>query len=276
MNDTKDRPLRISDLEAITGLSRRTIHYYMSEGLLSPPLRTGKTMAYYNVDHVNELENIKNLKEEGYPIALIKKMTRNDEEIEKNTERERGSFQARRKQQIMEKAVEIFSKIGYHKATINDITRAVGVGPSTFYLYFPSKKALFMECVDKVFQSMITDMIEEISKEKNPLRRLRVRGEVILKSHTQFIDILQVLSTTIEDDPHLEAKRREIYALILDPVKKNLQRAINEDLFPPMDLEIVGYILIGLMETAKLVFSLNDRFTVDDFLDTVDKLIFYR
>jgi AcrR family transcriptional regulator/predicted DNA-binding transcriptional regulator AlpA len=276
MDRLNDGPLRMSDLEKLTGLSRRTIHYYLSEGLLTQPLRTGKTMAYYNREHVKELHLIKELREKGYPIAIIKKMIDKGSAQEKEGSRNEYQDFHKRKQQLMEKAVEIFSKIGYHKAKISDITRAVGLGPSSFYLYFPSKKALFIECMDQVFQSMFSDVVDKIEGEKHPLRRLRLRAEIVIKSHQQFIDILQVLRTTFEDDPRLEAKRREIYALIREPVKKNLQWAVREGLFPPLNLEIVSYILIGLLEAAQLLFSLEDRFTVDEFLDTVDKLIYYR
>jgi DNA-binding transcriptional MerR regulator len=46
--NSEDRPLRISDLEELTGIPRGTIHYYIREGLVSAPERTSKTMAYYS------------------------------------------------------------------------------------------------------------------------------------------------------------------------------------------------------------------------------------
>ena len=74
MDYDQGRPLRMSDLEKIAGISRSTIHYYLREGLISPPRRTGKTMAYYDAGHIEELRHIRELQEEGYPLAIIKEM----------------------------------------------------------------------------------------------------------------------------------------------------------------------------------------------------------
>ncbi len=74
MDNDEGRPLKISDLERITGVGRSTIHYYLREGLLTPPRRTGKTMAYYDAGHVEELRRIRDLQEEGYPLTLIREM----------------------------------------------------------------------------------------------------------------------------------------------------------------------------------------------------------
>jgi len=267
-------PLRMSDLEKITGINRRTIHYYLAQGLMTQPLRTGKTMAYYSHTHVDELRTIKGLREQGYPVALIRNMMKK-ERVEEEVAQYDESLSNRR-QQIIDNAVDVFARVGYHKAKISDITGSLGLSPSSIYLYFPSKKALFMECVDQVFHSMFSDVVEKIEREKHPLRRLSLRGEVVIKSHSQFIDILQVLRNTFEEDPYLEAKRKQMYDLIREPVKKNLQWAVREGLFPPLNVDIVSYILIGLLETAQLLFGLEDRFTIEEFLDTVNRLFYYR
>ena len=284
----EERPLRMSDLVRITGLPRSTIHYYLNAGLLSPPQRTGKTMAYYGAAQVEELQRIKSLQEEGYPIRLIRKMIagpqgRTGAAVGKSaaggmgaTPAESAVDPAGRKQQIIDAAVQIFSRVGYHQAKVGDITQAVGVGISTFYLYFPSKKALFMECLDRVFQAMFLDVVEEIKTEEDPLQRLRVRAAVVLKSHTQFLDILQVLRGSFEDDPRLERKRKEIYSLILEPLKMDLEEAIRDGIFPALDVEAVGYMLMGLLETASLILTLKGDYSVDDLLDMIGRLVFYR
>ena len=267
MKDEKDKPMRISDLEKKTGMSRGTIHYYIREGLVSQPNRTGKTMAYYTEGHIDELMETKRLRDGGFPVSHIREMKAVTKH--RRPAAEHGEASQERKQRIMQKAVEVFARKGYHQTKIGDITGAVGVGHSTFYLYFPSKLALFMECVDEVFQAMFSGVWEEIKNEKNPLGRLRKRGEVVLKSYPQFIDILQVLDSTVEDDSRLEAMRKDIYKSIAMTVKRDLSKAMEEGLIPQIDAEIVSYMLVGFLETAYLLMSLDSRYGADDLLDAM-------
>ncbi len=270
MSQDEGRPLKISDLERITGIGRSAIHFYLREGLLSPPQRTGKTMAYYGAGHIEELRRIRDLQEEGYPLALIREMKEGAQALKEQVGQAGTSTD--RKTEIMEKAVEVFAHKGYHKARITDITRAVGLGHSTFYLYFPSKKAMFIECVDQVFQTMFSGVWEEIKHEKNPLTRLRMRGEAVLKYHPEFLDILHVLQGTMEDDPRLEAKRREIYASIAKTVERDIDKAIRSGLIAKVNAEIASYMLVGWVETAPLLLSQGKGYDVDDLLDTLDDI----
>ncbi len=268
MNQDEGRPLKISDLERITGVGRSAIHYYLREGLLAPPFRTGQTMAYYNASHVEELRKIREMQEEGYPLALIREMKQGTHD---KTRAGEAGVATDRKKEIMAKAVEVFARKGYHQARISDITRAVGLGHSTFYLYFPSKEAMFIECVDQVFQTMFSGVWDEIKHEDNPLKRLRMRGEVVLKYHPEFLDILQALQGTL-DDPRLETKRREIYASIAKTVERDIDKAIKNDLIPKINAEIASYMLVGWMETAPLLLSGGRGYDVDDLLDTLDDI----
>ena len=271
MDYRDDRPLKISDLEKITGINRSTIHYYLREGLLTPPHRTGKTMAYYHAGHVEELMEIRRLQEEGYPLSLIQEM-RNSSKSWRESGTEEAESQQDRKQQIIEKAVDVFVRKGYHKARISDITRAVGLGHSTFYLYFPNKRALCIECVDQVFQAMFSGVWEEIKHEEDPTKRLRMRGEVVLKSYPQFIDILQVLHGTVEDDPRLDEKRKEIYASVAATVRRDIDKAIEKGYIPAINSEIASYFLVGWLETAPLLLDQDSGYTADDLLDVVEEM----
>jgi AcrR family transcriptional regulator/predicted DNA-binding transcriptional regulator AlpA len=274
MNNDENRPLKISDLEKISGIGRSTIHYYLREGLLSPPRRTGKTMAYYHAGHVEELRRIRELQDEGYPLTIIKEI-RDGSRAWIEVGGPETAPSADRKLQIMEKAVEVFARKGYHKARISDITRAVGLGHSTFYLYFPSKKALFIECVDQVFQAMFSGVWEEIKHEKDPVKRMRMRAEVVLKSHPQFIDILQVLHGTMEEDPRLESKRRDIYASVAKTVQRDIIKAMEEGIIKPINTEIASYMMVGWLETAPLLMGTGKGYTADDMLDTLETMMSY-
>jgi AcrR family transcriptional regulator/predicted DNA-binding transcriptional regulator AlpA len=274
VNIGTDRPLRISDLEKISGVGRSTIHYYMREGLLSPPRKTGKTMAYYDAGHVRELEEIKRLQEEGYPISFIRDMVAGEREQAAKGGEETEAPRSERRQQIMDKAVEIFARKGYHQTNVTEIAKAVGVGHSTFYVYFPSKMALFMECVDDVFQAMFADVWEEIKGEKNPVARLNRRAEVVLRSHPQFIDMMNVLKSIEEDDPPLEKKKRELYSSIVEPCRRDLARAIEMGLIPEIDVEIAAFLVVGFLESAWLLIRMNEEYTVERVLDAINAITF--
>lgn len=47
-----------------------------------------------------------------------------------------------RRSDILKSAAGVFSKDGYHKAKMEDISKAAGIGKGTIYLYFESKRQL--------------------------------------------------------------------------------------------------------------------------------------
>lgn len=275
MKESPSKPFRMADLERITGLKRRTIHHYLQEGLLSPPKRTGKTMAYYGAVHIEELMRIKELRDKGYPIALIREELEAGRPEAKQTGGNTGN-RSDRKRQLIEKAVEVFARKGYNQTKISDITSAVGVGQSTFYIYFPSKRALFIECVDQVFDAMFKDVWEEIKHERNPFKRLRKRYEVIMKSHPQFIDMIQVLRMAVEDDPGLDAKRREIYTSVYDTVKHDMDQAVEMGIIHPKpsekDIELMSHILVGFLEIAHFISTMYPQYNEDDLIDALQEI----
>lgn len=66
---------KMSDLVRLTGVSKQTIHYYLREGLLLPPVRTSKNMAYYDESTVDDIRFIKELQKKRYlPLAVVKKV----------------------------------------------------------------------------------------------------------------------------------------------------------------------------------------------------------
>jgi DNA-binding transcriptional MerR regulator len=67
--------LRMRDLTAKTGLSRQAIHFYIEQGLVEPPEKTGETMAYYTPAHVERILLVKKLQEEHFlPLKAIRAM----------------------------------------------------------------------------------------------------------------------------------------------------------------------------------------------------------
>jgi len=72
----------IDELCKLSGYSRRTIRYYISEGLLEPPAGRGRGGFYYD-SHLQRLLQIRALKDRGLRISEIQKISH---EVQTSTE----------------------------------------------------------------------------------------------------------------------------------------------------------------------------------------------
>ena len=66
--------MRIAELAERAGVSVATIKFYIREGLLPPPpVKTGRTMAYYDGPYLERLRTIRTLRDEHYlPLRVIR------------------------------------------------------------------------------------------------------------------------------------------------------------------------------------------------------------
>jgi DNA-binding transcriptional MerR regulator len=156
-NRMASRQMKASELCRESGMSRSAIHYYVNLGLLHRPEKAGLNLHLYNETHVTRLRQIRELKEKkGLSLAEIKQAleqgkprTRTGASSEPTSEdlhpietsvRDRGEAAAREDQEhrekIMDMAIRLFSERGYENTKISDITEALRMGKSTFYVYF--------------------------------------------------------------------------------------------------------------------------------------------
>jgi len=71
-----ERPgLRMKELAEATGVPKSTILYYLNQGLLPEPVRTGQNMAYYDPQCINRIRYIQNLqRRHRLSLAEIRRM----------------------------------------------------------------------------------------------------------------------------------------------------------------------------------------------------------
>jgi AcrR family transcriptional regulator len=74
----------------------------------------------------------------------------------------RGSSQERlvatRRKQILAAALHVFSKQGFHRATVRDVARAAGVADGTIYIYFANKTELLLGLLDQLNETSERDV----------------------------------------------------------------------------------------------------------------------
>ena len=74
VNGTRGGKLRISELARRADVPRATIQFYVREGLLPAPVKTGRTMAYYDPDCVDRVTLMKELQRRYLPLGVIRRL----------------------------------------------------------------------------------------------------------------------------------------------------------------------------------------------------------
>jgi AcrR family transcriptional regulator len=89
-------------------------------------------------------------------------------------------YKIRAKKRIVEAAITVFAKKGYHQAKMSDIAKEVGVSKGTLYQYFKSKEELFEAVVQIPFRKI----------QEEPLSALLESGNLLDISSNTFYDKL--------------------------------------------------------------------------------------
>lgn len=59
-----------------------------------------------------------------------------------------------RRAEILDAALQVFAEKGYHGTAVSDVVKTAGVARGTFYSYFDSKDAIFLELLDGLLQTL--------------------------------------------------------------------------------------------------------------------------
>ena len=278
--EAKHNWMRIKELAERAGVSRYTIHYYLNENLLPPPLKTGRTMALYTAVHLECLRFIRTLREEqGMPIAAVRREVRlrfgeqwrtaGLVSVSHAGDLRLGPKGNVQRQRIIETALELFSQKGYHRTHVSHITDALRISKGTFYLYFENKHDLFVAVFDHLIE-VLTSTEERIAGETDVAARMRERARAYFsfyKRYHKVFDIIRAESIGQEGRPELSIQA--VYRKILDPLAEDIRKAQEDGLIPDMpgDPELRSYMLFGSFDFVCYRLLMDDKYSLDEILD---------
>lgn len=100
-----------------------------------------------------------------------------------------------RKQQLLDRAAELFAERGYAETRVIDIVRAAGVAKGLFYWYFDNKEALFEELAESIRLNLRRQQKSVLDPDAPPLVNLRRGTEasvLFMAEHAHFFSLLEV------------------------------------------------------------------------------------
>ncbi len=86
---------------------------------------------------------------------------------------------ARRRNEILTAAFDVFAQNGYHATKISDIAEKLQIGHGTFYRYFKNKLDIFAAVIDHVLEELIAaisdeppDLTDDLESYRRQIRRI--------------------------------------------------------------------------------------------------------
>ncbi len=124
---------------------------------------------------------------------------------DKKTRKEKLTEQ--RRVQIIKAAGEIFTHKGYESATVPEIAGAAGIAAGTIYLYFPSKRELFITVVkDFILTVPLLNLIGKIptGNFEDVFKSILMERFNLVKNHGETLARMPSLIGDIQRDPELK------------------------------------------------------------------------
>jgi AcrR family transcriptional regulator len=142
----------------------------------------------------------------------------------RSTVKDRGLI-AQRQHQLVQAAIAVFIKKGFHKASVRDIGRAAGLTQGTIYNYIRSKGDILYLACDEMIRAYQDAVYRAVAEFDDPLDRLReaVRATTeVIETHQEYI--LLVYRSSHELD---KKSRRAIVSLITAHIEYFQQLVAN-------------------------------------------------
>ncbi|WP_416197656.1 TetR/AcrR family transcriptional regulator [Sporanaerobacter sp.] len=182
-----------------------------------------------------------------------------------------------KKQDIIEKAKEVFAKRGYYNTNISDISKSCGMGRTTIYQYFKNKDEIFYysakdalaEIKRKVeiiveddtlsFIEKLKKLVFEITSEYEHNYIFVLLAEIWIISKRERNEFLESLSEHIED--------------FKKAIKDLISQGIKAKEIKPVDSESMANTIYYFIESLIIQISTSNNVDINKKISSVNVLI---
>ena len=123
---------------------------------------------------------------------------------------DRSIAQEEKRRLILDAAVRVFARTGYHSCRVGDITEEAGVAHGLLYHYFASKE----EVLETVFRDTWTEVLDAFTaverSDEPPREQLRHVAAILLRAWRRDPDLVRVLVREVARSPQVQSKVDEL------------------------------------------------------------------
>jgi TetR/AcrR family fatty acid metabolism transcriptional regulator len=156
------------------------------------------------------------------------------------------SPERRTRERILDAAIRVFSRKGYHDTRVDEIVDESQTSKGAVYFHFPSKEQIFLALVDEFAGLLEKKLLETIQSEADGVRGVDAALRVGLDTFAKYRSLAKIfLVQAVGLGAAFEEKRLQILDRLADVIRAYLDQAIADGEIPPLDTRITAYAWIG-------------------------------
>ena len=146
---------------------------------------------------------------------------------------------------LIDAAVRLFARKGYHACRVSDIAAEAGVAHGLLYHYFASKEEVLRTVVSESWGEF-TEALQRVERQDVPAReQLRLVVDLVLGGWRDVPDLIRVLLREFAVDPQLKQESDQAVASVERIVRRGQERGeFRRDL----DARFAGLVVYGALE----------------------------
>lgn len=178
---------------------------------------------------------------------------------------------------ILEAALDVFSKQGFHTTTVDQIAEAAGLGKGTLYRYFPTKEALYQALIVEKWNELITAARSEFHSQTDVVESIRAATRAYLEFFEQNAKLHRLLlKEPLATEKEMREQYMEMMLKEIPAIKDHILRDSGAGRFKQVNFYTVFYGYMGFVEGVIQKWLRNDcRHSLVAELDTIMNTVLF-
>jgi AcrR family transcriptional regulator len=151
---------------------------------------------------------------------------------------------------ILAAGIAVFSRKGFHQATMDEIARTAGVAKGTLYYNYTSKSALFSAAITDGIEAIIEQVRESLSSDLPFYQHLRKLVEKNISLYLKYSDLTRIVFNELTSgmDDGVVKEIQQVRERYVDFMADQLKVGQAQGYLRPVDLKLAAVGLVGLVE----------------------------
>ncbi|MEA2008084.1 MAG: TetR/AcrR family transcriptional regulator [Chloroflexota bacterium] len=161
-----------------------------------------------------------------------------------------------RKNQIMEAAQKIFSKLGFHKARMSDIAQEADLSKGSLYWYFKSKNEIIINVLDNIFEAELKSLQPLIDADSLATEKLHTYTDRVIndmKSMLKWMPLAYDFVALAFRQETVQIAIRKYYNAHMNTLTPIIQQGLDSGEFTAPNAEDAAIALGAIMEGVALL-----------------------